>query len=76
MSNKPNSQFNFSQAMAELEEITKYLEGETTDLDEAIAKFERGSEIAQQMKQYLTQAQNRVDKLRANFDKDQVDKID
>lgn len=76
MSNKSNSQFNFSQAMAELEEITKYLEGETTDLDEAIAKFERGSEIAQQMKQYLTQAQNRVDKLRANFDKDQVDKID
>lgn len=76
MNNKSNSQFNFSQAMAELEEITKYLEGETTDLDEAIAKFERGSEIAQQMKQYLTQAQNRVDKLRASFDKDQVDKID
>ncbi len=76
MSNKSNSQFNFSQAMAELEEITKYLEGETTDLDEAIAKFERGSEIAQQMKQYLTQAQNRVDKLRASFDKDQVDKVD
>lgn len=76
MTNKSNSPFNFGQAMTELEEITKYLEGETTDLDEAIAKFERGSEIAQQMKQYLAQAQNRVDQLRASFDKDQIDKID
>lgn len=56
--------------MAELEEITKYLEGETADLDEAIRRFERGSEIAKELKEYLRSAENQIETLRQSFDKD------
>jgi len=66
---KPDSPFNFSKSMSELEEITRYLEGEAVDLDEAIKRFERGSEIAKELKTYLQSAENKIETLRQSFDK-------
>jgi exodeoxyribonuclease VII small subunit len=65
--NKPASNFDFSGSMKELEEIAAYLEGSDVDLDEAIAKFERGAALATELKQYLTQAEGRVEQLKQDF---------
>ncbi|MBI4090291.1 MAG: exodeoxyribonuclease VII small subunit [Candidatus Kerfeldbacteria bacterium] len=58
----------FSEAMAELEKITTELEGETLDLDQTIAKFERGLELSQQLKLKLKNVEQRVEKIRKKFD--------
>ena len=64
---KPASNFDFSGSMKELEEIAAYLEGSDVDLDEAIAKFERGAALATELKQYLAQAEGRVEQLKHDF---------
>ena len=58
--NKPQFNFKYSEALKELEEITSYLESSEVDLDEAIKKFDRGSELALQIEQHLQEAENRV----------------
>lgn len=62
MMNKPNSQskFKYSTALKELEEITRYLESSDVDLDEAIKKFERGSQLAGQIEKHLRMAENKI----------------
>ncbi len=62
------SDFNFSQALGELEEITTYLESSEVDLNVAIAKFERGTELAGELKKYLQTAENKVETLKARFE--------
>lgn len=64
---KPASNFDFSGSMKELEEIAAYLEGSDVDLDEAITKFERGAALATELKQYLAQAEGRVEQLKNDF---------
>ena len=65
--NKPASNFDFSASMKELEEIAAYLESSDVDLDEAIAKFERGAALAGELKQYLASAENKVTQLKQDF---------
>lgn len=65
--NKPASNFDFSASMKELEEIAAYLESSDVDLDEAIAKFERGAALAGELKQYLASAENKVTELKQDF---------
>lgn len=62
------SDFSFSASLKELEEITTYLEGSEIDLDVAIKKFERGTELAKELKTYLQQAENKVATLKQRFD--------
>jgi len=57
---KPKSSFNYSEAITELEEITAYLESTEVDLDEAIKKFDRGSELAKEIEKYLKTAENKI----------------
>ena len=47
--NKLHSDFKYSEALKELEEIAAYLESNDVDLDEAIRRFDRGSELAAQI---------------------------
>ncbi|MBI2797876.1 exodeoxyribonuclease VII small subunit [Candidatus Saccharibacteria bacterium] len=61
--------FNFSDSLKELEEITDYLESSEVDLARAIARFERGTELAKELKSYLQTAKNRVATLKQNFEK-------
>lgn len=61
---KPSSSFNFSDAMSELEEITEYLESNDTDLDKALQKFKRGTELVKSLEAHLEQAQNTVKTIR------------
>lgn len=62
---KPASTFKYSEALKELEEITSYLESSEADLDEAIKKFERGSELASQIEEHLKNAENTIKNIRS-----------
>lgn len=59
--------FEFEKALKELEDITNWFESSSVDLDEGITKFERGMELAEELKQHLASVENRVEKIRARF---------
>ena len=59
--------FEFEKSLAELEAITGWFESADTDLDQGIAKFERGMELAQELRQHLSDVENRVEKIRQRF---------
>lgn len=61
------SSFDFSAAMAELEEITSYLESDDVALDDAMSKFKRGSELAKQIKTYLKEAENTITTIKSEL---------
>ncbi|HSX41181.1 MAG TPA: exodeoxyribonuclease VII small subunit [Candidatus Saccharimonadales bacterium] len=58
----------FGKKLKELESITAWFESEQVDLNEALAKFERGMQLAGELKQELQTIENRVEKIKAKFD--------
>ncbi len=68
MTNSNNMKdFDFSTAMQELEEITTYLESDDVEIEKAMQKFERGSELAKQIKSYLQDAENTVTTIKSSL---------
>lgn len=63
----PTKPFEFEKHLRELEDITAWFESKDANLDEGIAKFERGMELAQQLKSHLASVENRVEKIRQKF---------
>jgi exodeoxyribonuclease VII small subunit len=63
-SDKPD----FSTKLQELEAITTWFESEEVDLNAALAKFERGMQLADELRRELSQVENRVEKIKAKFD--------
>jgi exodeoxyribonuclease VII small subunit len=59
--------FEFEKALKELENITSWFESSDVDLDQGIAKFEHGMELASELKTHLATIENRVEKIRARF---------
>lgn len=51
----------------ELEKITGELDGDSVDLDEALEKFERGLEIAAELKNRLREVEQKVEKIKQKF---------
>lgn len=64
MTSKP---FEFEKALGELEEITTWFESSEVDLDAGLTKFERGMELAAELKSHLASVENRVEKIRQRF---------
>ncbi len=62
-----DKKFQFDNAMTELEAITAWFESKDVDLDQGLVKFERGMELASQLKDHLTTVENRVEKIKAKF---------
>ena len=54
--------------MAELEAITAWFESPDIDLDEALAKFERGMELASGLKKQLGEVENKIEKIKKSFE--------
>ena len=54
---------NFEEALAELEQIERRLEGGQVKLDEAILSYERGAQLKQHCERKLNEAQQRVDRI-------------
>lgn len=62
-----NKSFKFEAALIELEDITKWFEAGDVDLDASVAKFERGMQLATDLKTHLAQVQNRIETVRVSF---------
>lgn len=63
----PAKPFEFDKALKELEEITQWFEQSDTDLDAGLVKFERGMELATQLKAHLAGVENRIEKIKQKF---------
>jgi exodeoxyribonuclease VII small subunit len=61
------AKFEFEKALKELEAITLWFESTDVDLDQGLVKFERGMELAGQLKNHLATVENRVDKIKQRF---------
>lgn len=59
--------FEFEKSLKELEAITAWFESSDIDLDAGLAKFERGMELAAELKSHLASVENRVEKIRQRF---------
>jgi exodeoxyribonuclease VII small subunit len=53
----------FEDALGELEQIVRRLEGGQVKLDEAILSYERGAQLKQHCEKKLNEAQQRVDRI-------------
>lgn len=53
----------FEDALAELEQIVRKLEGGQVKLDEAILSYERGAQLKRHCERKLNEAQQRVDRI-------------
>jgi exodeoxyribonuclease VII small subunit len=58
----------FSAKLKELEDITKWFESSEVDLDQALVKFERGMELAGELKTRLQTVENRIEQIKQKFD--------
>ena len=63
MSDKIQEELSFEQAMAELESLVKRLEEGRLPLEEAIASYERGTQLKKYCEQKLQSAKLRVEKI-------------
>jgi exodeoxyribonuclease VII small subunit len=63
----PAKPFEFDKALKELEDITQWFEQSDTDLDAGLIKFERGMELATQLKAHLAGVENRIEKIKQKF---------
>ena len=54
---------NFEDALAELEQIVRRLEGGQVKLDEAIQSYERGAQLKRHCERKLNEAQQRVERI-------------
>ena len=53
----------------ELDKLMVRLQGEDLDIEEAVKSYERGMEIIEELQNYLKQAENKVEKIKTQFDK-------
>ena len=61
-------QLDYKALQAELDDIMRSLQHEDIDVDVAAKGYERGMEIVAQLEAYLKTAENKVQKLRAQFE--------
>lgn len=59
-----DKKFNFSKSYQELQKIVEWFEKEEVDLEEGIAKFEEGSKIVKNLKDYLEKMENKIKELK------------
>jgi exodeoxyribonuclease VII small subunit len=59
----------YKELSAELDEVLAKLQSATDlDVDEAVKAYERGMEIAKELESYLKEAENKVTKIKADWE--------
>ena len=61
--------FNFEKSFTELEAIVEKFESGSINLDESLQKFERGLELAAQLKARLHDVENKIIEIKQKFEK-------
>lgn len=59
-----DKKYNFSKSYQELQKIVEWFEKEEVDLEEGIAKFEEGTKIVKDLKEYLEKMENKIKELK------------
>lgn len=59
-----DKKFNFAKSYQELQKIVEWFEKEEVDLEEGITKFEAGSKIVKELKEYLEKMENKIKELK------------
>lgn len=59
-----DKKFNFAKSYQELQKIVEWFEKEDVDLEEGIAKFEDGSKLVSDLKNYLEKMENKIKELK------------
>jgi len=67
MAMKTDKKLDFGEAFAELETITDWFDKGEIDLEEGLAKFERGLELAAKLKARLKTVENKVEEIKVKF---------
>jgi exodeoxyribonuclease VII small subunit len=67
MTANKNKSLRFGESLKELEDIVQWFEQEDVDLEEGIARFERGVELAKKCKARLKEVENKVTEIKAKF---------
>lgn len=70
---KPIEGLTFREAMAELERTVSALEGNTLELEESLARYERGVALVRALRGRLDGAQQRIEVLMGELDASQDD---
>lgn len=65
---KKTDQTSLQDQINELENLVTWFEQDDVDLEEAIAKFEQGSQLAEQIKERLNSLENKITVLKQRFD--------
>lgn len=63
----PKTNFNFTQAMAELEKINQWFQEEDLDLERALEKLRQGKELIQQCQTRLKEVETEFIEIKASF---------
>ena len=69
----PIAELTFREAMAELERTVSALEGNTLELEESLARYERGVALVRALRGRLDGAQQRIEVLMGELDASQDD---
>lgn len=59
-----DKKINFSKSYQELQKIVAWFEKEEVDLEEGIVKFEEGTKIVKDLKEYLEKMENKIKELK------------
>ncbi len=59
-----DKKINFSKSYQELQKIVIWFEKEEVDLEEGIEKFEEGTKIVKELKEYLEKMENKIKELK------------
>ncbi|MDR0957472.1 MAG: exodeoxyribonuclease VII small subunit [Candidatus Nomurabacteria bacterium] len=54
--------------LAEFDELVAWFDGDDLDVDMAIAKFEEGNKLSEEIKKKLNEAKNKIEVVKAKFD--------
>lgn len=71
---QPIEQMTFADALAELEGIVSALESNTLELEDSLARYERGVALLRSLQSRLTSAQQKITVLHGQLEPEKTDK--
>lgn len=63
-----NQKTNLKDKLAELDSLLEWFEQDDLDIEEALAKYEKGSELAASIREQLSEIENKITVLKKRFD--------
>ncbi len=62
--------FSFTEAYQEIEKINEWFQGDNIDLEEALAKYEKGMELIKKCRERLKESENKFADIKKKYGED------